>query len=165
MICPLLFLNSTLAALFNQKTAIMTKIRQSDFMLDDNIEIRQERIRSGIVPWIIAKEMHEEYLENPDAFKLGTPEGVKIMKGLKFESQHIKNILEGKNQHGITVQEPASQLYIMFGVREQDFDKPSEQQYFTMILAGLDHNNQILPHVVYDHFIPCDAEIPVLNTI
>jgi hypothetical protein len=67
--------------------------------------------------------------------------------------------LDGKNQHGITKQEPASHLYIMFGVREQDFGKPSEEQYFTFILAGLDHNNQLLPHVVYDHYVACDAEI------
>jgi hypothetical protein len=143
----------------------MTKIRQSEFMKNDDIEIRQKRIRSGIVPWVIAKEMHEEYLENPDAFKIETPEGVKILKGIKLESLHVKNILEGKNQHGIALQEPASQLYIMFGVREQDFGMSSEKQFFTFILAGLDNNNQLLPHVVYDHYVPCDAEIPVLNNI
>jgi hypothetical protein len=57
----------------------MTKIRLSEFMKNDDFEIRQKRIRSGIIPWVIAKEMHEEYLENPDAFMIETPKGKKII--------------------------------------------------------------------------------------
>lgn len=120
----------------------------------------QNGLSSAPISWTLAEEMHQEYVENPDAMKIETPSGVQVLNGFRINANHLRNILDGKNENGVVVQSPASDVYVMLGVREEDLGKLDNEQFFTLIVTAIDANNNIQPDVVYDHVAPCPDMCP-----
>lgn len=120
----------------------------------------QNGLSSAPISWTLAEELHQEYTQNPDALKIETPSGVQVLNGFRINANHMRNILDGKNESGVVVQSPASDVFIMLGVREEDLGKPVNEQFFTLIVTSLDHTHTIQTEVVYDHGSPCPDSCP-----
>jgi hypothetical protein len=138
----------------------MITLRNSHFKINSAEEILSKGLGSNPIPWNIVKLMQEKYLINPDALKIQTDEGVSVLKGLSIDAQHVQNLLEGKNNEGIVVQAPATQLFLMLGVRDQDLNKPPTEQFFTIVVAGIDAQNNLLTASVYDNLSSCPSICP-----
>lgn len=134
--------------------------RTTQFKLNTASENPQNGLKSAHITWATADEMQQEYVDNPDALKIETPEGVKVLRGMRLEAQHMQNLLDGKNESGVVVQGPANEIYLMFGVREQDLNKPQEEQFFTIIAAAIDSQNNLLTETVLDNFAVCPFICP-----
>jgi hypothetical protein len=138
----------------------MITLRDSHFKVNTSEEVLIKGLGSSPIPWNIVKLMQEKYLINPDALKIQTNEGVSVLKGLSIDAQHVQNLLEGKNNEGVVVQAPATQLFLMLGVREQDMNKPPTEQFFTIVVAGIDDQNNLLISSLYDNLLPCPSNCP-----
>jgi hypothetical protein len=136
--------------------------RTSQFKLNTESENPQNGLSSAPITWTIVDEMQQEYADNPDAMKIETPTGIQVLKGIRFEAQQIKNLLEGKNESGVVVQSPAEHLYIMFGVRPQDVGNPAEEQFFTLVASSIDNQNNLLKDALIDYGAPCPNDCPII---
>jgi hypothetical protein len=134
--------------------------RTSQFKLNKASENPQNGLSSAPIAWTVVNDMQQEYADNPDAMKIQTPTGIQVLKGVRFEAQQIKNLLEGKNESGVVVQSPAEHLYIMFGVRPHDIGKPAGEQFFTLVASGIDGQNNLLKDVLIDYAAPCPHDCP-----
>jgi hypothetical protein len=130
-------------------------LRNSQFKSNTESENPQNGLSSVFIPWTKAEEMRDEYLDNPEALKIETPDGIKVLRSFRLEADQMQKLLEGKNESGVVVQAPASKITLMFGVREQDLGKPASEQYFTIIAAAVDAQNNLLTAAVLDNFSPC----------
>lgn len=134
--------------------------RNSQFKKSLPTNVPQNGLTSAPISWATAEEMHQEYIDNPDALKIETTSGVEVLNGFRINATHLRNILDGKNESGVVVQSPASEVFIMLGVREEDLGLPDNEQFFTLIVSAIDANNNVLPDVVYDHSTPCPNICP-----
>ena len=88
-----------------------------------------------------AKDMVDDYLNHPD--KLAAPGGG-TLKGLMVSKADMQALLDLNSD----------EYMIIFAVREADVGKPSSQQTFTTIMAGID-NGEIDVNALKDGFGPC----------
>lgn len=107
----------------------------------------------SLIEWSLASQMICAFLNNPNKFKvqLGntTPPLIEPMKGFVIP----RAVLE----HFLSLEEvPAAGMGVFFGVRADQLASPAADQHFTMILAPIDSENNIITNAncVYDHFTP-----------
>lgn len=113
------------------------------------------------ITWEDAKEMQDAYLANPAALKTPNGEGgYTTLKGFRVSVAAIQNIIAGLAPDGSPVQNPSTELFIFFGVCQDDIPKSAPDQCFTTILAGIDAGNQLQKQVVYDFVDPCPSNCP-----
>jgi len=106
--------------------------------------------------------MQNAYLANPAALK--TPDGAggyNTLKGLRVSVDAIQKIIAGLDPSGNPVQNPSTELFIFFGVCPEDLPKPTDDQCFTAIIAGIDDANQLQKQVVYDYAEKCPTNCPI----
>ena|SRR5688572_1431076 len=104
---------------------------------------------SSEISWSTAQTMIREYYDNENALQIPTPSGVKVLKGYRISKANIDAIFSQGN---------VSELFIMFGVRQQDLGQAT--QYFTTIVAGISTSNNILTSKVFDYCDPCPDTCP-----
>lgn len=115
---------------------------------------------SAPIAWPLACQMSEAYETHPARLKVMTSQGEKTLNGLRISATHVQNLLEGKNHQGVTVQPPAKDIYVMFGVKPEDLSKPASQQYFTTMFFAIDAQNNLLKNSIYDYCMPCPDMCP-----
>ncbi len=124
------------------------------------LAITKPKLSSTQITWSEAQLMKLKYRQNPDSLKIETNTGIEILNGFRVNADHMRKLLDGKNENGDVVQNPAQDIYITFGVNLEDVTKPVAQQYFTIIATAIDNNNIQQTNVVYDHFGPCPDLCP-----
>jgi hypothetical protein len=124
------------------------------------LAIVKPKLSSSEITWSDAQLMKLKYSQNPDSLKIQTPNGIEILNGFRINAEHIRQLLDGKNESGIVVQNPAHDIYINFGVDLNDINKPENQQYFTIIATAIDNNNVQQTNIVFDHCAPCPDLCP-----
>lgn len=124
------------------------------------LAIAKPKFASTEISWTDAQIMKLKYSQNPDSLKIQTPSGIDILNGFRINAEHISQLLYGKNENGIVVQNPAQDIYICFGVNLDDINKPENQQYFTIIATAIDNNNLQQTNIVFDHCAPCPNLCP-----
>ncbi|MGV6860567.1 MAG: hypothetical protein ACWA41_02285 [Putridiphycobacter sp.] len=92
------------------------------------------------VDWKTAKDMLTAYQNNSNALKQ-TPGGCEVNRGFLFDKSDVQELLD---------LEATTQVLIMPAVKYDDLNKPEAEQTFTVMLAGLDSNGDILTAYVYD---------------
>lgn len=120
-----------------------------------------ENVNSTPITWAEAELMNAAYMANPHTLK--TPAsggGFQTLKAFLVDSVALQNIINGVDQQGNPVQDPATSIMLLFGVRSEDLGKPPADQCFTTILAGVNAENEIQKQVVYDFSSPCPPGSP-----
>lgn len=109
--------------------------------------------RSKLIEWAEAKEMIKAYWIHPDNIRIpiGDPRVLNVLKGFSFNAADVRQVLDT----GV------EQLFVMIAVRGEDVDKPKDQQYFTLILGGIDSHGKLLQAPLYDYCEPCPDKCPV----
>ena len=124
------------------------------------LAIVMPKISSSEIGWSDAQLMKLKYSQNPDSLKIETNTGIEILNGFRVNADHIRKLLDGKNENGEVIQNPAQDIYISFGVNLEDINKPFNQQYFTIIVTAIDNNNVQQTNIVFDHCAPCPDLCP-----
>jgi predicted amino acid-binding ACT domain protein len=124
------------------------------------LAITKPKLSSTEINWSDAQLMKLKYCQNPDSLKIETNTGVEILNGFRVNAEHLRKLIEGKNENGVVIQNPAQDIYISFGVNLEDVNKPVSQQYFTIIVTAIDSNNVQQTNVVYDNCTPCPDMCP-----
>ncbi|MHB1278154.1 MAG: hypothetical protein ACYC1Q_07130 [Bacteroidia bacterium] len=120
-----------------------------------------ENVNSTPISWADAELMNAAYMANPHA--LNTPAaggGFLTLKAFLVDSVALQNIINGVDPEGNPVQDPATSIMLLFGVRSEDLGKPPADQCFTTILVGVNAENQVQKQVVYDFSSPCPPNTP-----
>lgn len=124
------------------------------------LAITKPKLSSTEINWSDALLMKLEYSQNPDSLKIQTPNGIEILNGFRINAEHIRQLLDGKNENGIVVQNPAQDIYISLGVNSDDVSKPKAEQYFTIIATAVDGYNVQQTNLVFDNCYPCPDMCP-----
>ncbi len=125
------------------------------------LAIVKPKLSSSEISWSDAQLMKLKYSQNPDSLKIQMPNGIEILNGFRINAEHIRQLLDGKNESGIVVQNPAQDIYISFGVNLDDVSKPTSEQYFTIIATAVDSNNVQQTNLVFDNCTPCPDMCPL----
>jgi hypothetical protein len=124
------------------------------------LAITKPKLSSTQITWSDAQLMKLKYRQNPDSLKIEITTGVEILNGFRVNAEHLRKLIDGKNENGIVIQNPAQDIYITFGVNLEDVNKPVSQQYFSIIVTAIDSNNVQQTNVVYDYCTPCPDMCP-----
>jgi hypothetical protein len=124
------------------------------------LAITKPKLSSTEINWSDALLMKLEYSQNPDSLKIQMPNGIEILNGFRINAEYIRQLLDGKNENGIVVQNPAQDIYISFGVNLDDVSKPTAEQYFTIIATAVDGYNVQQTNLVFDNCYPCPDMCP-----
>ena len=124
------------------------------------LAITKPKLSSTEINWSDALLMKLEYSQNPDSLKIQMPNGIEILNGFRINAEYIRQLLDGKNENGIVVQNPAQDIYISFGVNVDDVSKPTAEQYFTIIATAVDGYNVQQTNLVFDNCYPCPDMCP-----
>ncbi|HCS20524.1 MAG TPA: hypothetical protein DIW47_08185 [Bacteroidetes bacterium] len=120
-----------------------------------------ENVNSTPISWADAELMNAAYMANPHA--LNTPAsggGFETLQAFLVDSEALQNIIAGVDPEGNPVQDPATSIMLLFGVRSEDLAKPPADQCFTTILVGVNAENEVQKEVVYDFTKPCPPGTP-----
>ena len=99
-----------------------------------------------------AEDMINAYQSHTNSIKIPDGSGGEVtLKGLRFSKADIEGIL---NNNG------SDELFLAFAVREGDLGKPEKDQYFTVVAAGIDTNNELYLDNAYDNADPCPSACP-----
>jgi len=101
---------------------------------------------SANLKWSDAVQMLQAYQNNSKALIQNPPSGTTILKGFKVDRADIESVLNNTNVQDVT---------IMPAVKFSDLTKPQNGQAFTMIIAGLDTNGDIVENAVVDYLEEC----------
>lgn len=93
------------------------------------------------ISWSDAQLIKLKYSQNPDLLKIQTPNGIQKLNGFHINADHLRQLLDGKNENGIVVQNQVQDIYISFGVNLGDVSKPTNEQYFTIIATSMVSND------------------------
>ncbi len=99
-----------------------------------------------------AKLLTEAYRNHPRRLTVPTGSGTSVLKALVASKDDVGEILA---QTGI------KDVIFYFALRPGDLNKPQSDQYFTLILAGIDADNKVMTSKILEHLIPCPLSCPI----
>jgi len=106
---------------------------------------------SSSLNWLDATKMLKAYQLNSKALLKNPPSGTDILKGFTIEKSDMQAIM---NNSAVV------DVFVMPAVNLSDLGKPDAQQAFTVILAGLDSNGDIVENSAVDFLDPCPPICP-----
>lgn len=106
---------------------------------------------SDSLNWSDAKTMLKAYQTNSKALLLDPPNGTEILKGFTIEKADMMSIIENRE---------VVDVFVMPAVKLSDVAKPDASQAFTVIIAGLDVNGDIVENSAVDFLAPCPTKCP-----
>ena len=101
---------------------------------------------SKSIDWDDAVKMLKAYQNNPDALKADPPNGKEILKGFTVSGADVQGILDNPL---------VEDVFVMPAVNLSDIAKPVADQSFTVVLAGLNKDGNIVENSAVDFCIPC----------
>jgi len=101
---------------------------------------------SAKLKWSDAVQMLQAYQNNSKALIQNPPSGTTILNGFIVDRADIEDVLNSSN---------VQDVMIMPAVKFIDLTKPENEQAFTMIIAGVDTNGDIVENAVVDYLKEC----------
>jgi len=101
--------------------------------------------------WLDAAKMLKAYQSNSRALLKSPPNGADILKGFTVQKSDIEAIMSNSD---------VEDVFVMPAVNLDDLTKPEAEQSFTVVLAGLDVNGDIVENSAVDFAAPCPVSCP-----
>jgi hypothetical protein len=116
---------------------------QNIFRKDSSREINWETLGQLMV---------SEYQSHPQRIRVPADGYQHTLRGVRILASHVRMIID---------QASCQEVMLFFAVRADDLGKPDAQQFFTIVLAGIDTNNNLMTNEhVYDYCDPCPKNCP-----
>jgi len=113
---------------------------------------RQKDVSKEISWQTLGIPMVSEYQSHPARVKIPVDGYQQTWKGVRVLADHVRNIINQPN---------CQEVMLLFAVRADDLQKPDDQQLFTIVIAGVDTNNNLMTNqYVYDYCDPCPKNCP-----
>lgn len=105
------------------------------------------------IDWEDTRLMFERYRAHDKALRvLGREATPDLLRGFRIPRGQLQNIIDQGDCTGVM---------IMFAVRPSDVHKSMPEQYFTIVISGIDSNNNLMTDDnVYDYCDPCPRNCP-----
>ncbi len=102
--------------------------------------------------------MMQAYQSHPKKLEVDNEGTIQTLKGLRIDVEHVRQII---NRTDIEI----THLMVIFGVKEEDLNKPTSDQYFTTAFAGISEDSQnpdgaLVTNYIYDFCMPCPPKCP-----